>query len=336
MKKILVLGVLLVFGFSFMAGCGKEDQDKAKAPEKHAVPEPVFVSIGTGSNTGNYYLSGKAIAEIVNKKIGTYKIRCTVETTGGSVFNINAVMDGTLQFGLAQSDRQWQAVNGKNEWKEKGPQTNLRSVFSIYPESVTLVAAVDSGIKSIMDLKGKRVNIGNLGSGQRQNAIDALEAVNIDYKTDMNAESIKASESAGLLQDGRIDAFFYTVSHPNSAIRAATTGRRKVRFASIAGTDKILKKYPYYTKSFILAELYPGAINEGKVETFGVKATLVTSAHVSDSVVYALTKEIFENFEAFKSMSPAQARLTKPGMLKGLSATMHPGALRYYKEAGLM
>ncbi len=336
MKNIFVIGMLLLFGFSFITGCGTEEQEKASAPEKHAIPEPTFVSIGTGSNTGNYYLAGKAIAEIVNKEIGKYSIRCTVETTGGSVFNVNAVMAGDLQFGIVQSDRQWQAVRGIQEWKDKGPQTDLRAVFSIYPESVTLVAAVDAGIKSSMDLKGKRVNIGNPGSGQRQNAIDVLEAVNIDYKTDMNAEGLKASESAGLLQDGRIDAFFYTVGHPNSAIRDATTGRRKVRFASIAGTDKIIKKYPYYSKSFIPAGLYPGAVNEGPVDTFGVKATLVTSAQVSDTVVYALTKEVFENFEAFKGMSPTHAYLTKREMLKGLSATLHPGALRYFKEAGLM
>ncbi len=336
MKNIFIIGILVILGFSFISGCGSEEQDKASAPEKHAVPEPTFVAIGTGSNTGNYYLAGKAIAEIVNREIDKYSLRCTVETTGGSVFNVNAVMAGDLQFGIVQSDRQWQAVRGKNEWKEKGPQTDLRAVFSIYPESVTLVAAVDAGIKSVMDLKGKRVNIGNPGSGQRQNAIDALEAVNIDYKTDMNAEGIKASESANLLQDGRIDAFFYTVGHPNSSIRDATTGRRKVRFAAITGIDKLFKKYPYYTKSFIPAGIYPGAVNEGRVDTFGVKATLVTSAQVSDAVVYALTKEVFENFEVFKSMNPTNAHLTKPGMLKGLSATLHPGALRYYKEAGLM
>jgi TRAP transporter TAXI family solute receptor len=336
MKNILALGLLFIFSFSLIMGCGTEDQDQAGTPEKHAVPKPTLVSIGTGSNTGNYYLTGKAIADILNREIGKYNVRCTVETTGGSVFNVNAVMAGDLQFGIVQSDRQWQAVNGKKEWQEKGSQPGLRAVFSIYPESVTLVVAVDAGIKSIMDLKGKRVNIGSPGSGQRQNAIDALEAVNIDYKTDMNAEGIKASESAGLLQDGRIDAFFYTVGHPSSAVREATTGRRKVRFAPIAGVDKIIKKYPFYTKSFIPAELYPGAVNEGRVGTFGLKATLVTSTQVSDTVVYALTREVFESLEAFKSMNPTHAHLTKPGMLKGLSATLHPGALRYYKEAGLM
>jgi len=336
MKRICVLGVMCIFGILLVAGCGKEEEAKAPASEKQAVRQPTFISIGTGSSAGNYYLAGKTIADLVNRKIETHNLRCSVETTQGSVFNVNAVMTGDLQFGIVQSDRQWQAVKGKNEWKEKGPQADLRAVFSIYPESVTLVAAVDAGIKSIMDLKGKRVNIGNPGSGHRQNAIDALEAVNIDYKTDMNAESAQASESANLLQDGRIDAFFFTVGHPNRAIRDATTGKRKVRFAAVAGIDKLLVQYPYYTKSIVRSGLYPGAVNEGEIGTFGVKATLVTSSQVSDTIVYAVTKEIFENFADFKSMNPTHAHLTKPGMLKGMSATLHPGALRYYKEAGLM
>ncbi|MGD9382593.1 MAG: TAXI family TRAP transporter solute-binding subunit, partial [Desulfobacterales bacterium] len=187
----------------------------------------------------------------------------------------------------------------------------------------------------ITDLKGKRVNIGNPGSGQRQNSIDALTAVGIDYEKDLNAEGIKASESAGLLQDGRIDAFFYTVGHPNGSIKEATSGKRKVRIASIVGVDKLLEKYPYYAKAFIPVELYPGAVNEKDVQTFGVKATFVTSAKVPDNVVYAITKEVFDNFEDFKKLHPAYQVLTKEGMLEGLSAPIHPGAMKYYKEAGL-
>ena len=163
-----------------------------------------------------------------------------------------------------------------------------------------------------------------------------MDALNIDYKTDMNAEGIQASESAGLLQDGRIDAFFYTVSHPNQAIQDATAGRRKVRFATITGLDKLLAEHPFYSKNLIRSGVYPGAVNEGEIATFGVRATLVTSAEVSDSIVYALTKEIFENLADLQSMHPALANLTKATMLQGQIATFHPGAVRYYKEAGLM
>ncbi len=297
-----------------------------------------FVTIGTGGITGVYYPTGGAIAKMVNKKKKEYGIRATVESTGGSVFNVNAVMNGDLEFGIVQSDRQYQAWHGLAEWKDKGPQKDLRSVFSIHPESVTLVAAVDSGIKTIKDLKGKKVNIGNPGSGQRQNAIDALTAVGIDYKKDLQAENVKASEAPGLLQDGRIDAFFYTVGHPSGAIKEATSGARKVRFVSITGPeiDKMLAKFPYYAKSVIPVEMYPGAQNDKDIPTVGVKATLVTSAKVPDEIVYAITKEVFDNFDDFKKLHPAYSTLTKQSMLEGLSAPIHPGAMKYYKEAGLM
>ena len=295
-----------------------------------------FVTIGTGGITGVYYPTGGAIAKMVNKKKKEYGIRATVESTGGSVFNVNAVMNGDLEFGIVQTDRQYQAVNGLADWKDKGPQKDLRAVFGIHPELLTLVAAVDSGIMDIKDLKGKKVNIGNPGSGTRQQSIDALEAVGINPEKDLKAESVKASEAPGLLQDGRIDAFFYVVGHPNGAIKEATSGARKVRFASVTGVDTLLAKYPYYAKADLSIAMYPGAVNDKDVETIGTKATLITSAKVSDAAVYAITKEVFDNFDEFKKLHPAYAGLTKEGMLLGMTAPFHPGAVKYYKEVGLM
>ena len=329
MKKLIVLTIALVFGLALLGGAGPFEQ-KAQAGKT------TFVTIGTGGITGVYYPTGGAIAKMVNKKRKEYGIRATVESTGGSVFNVNAVMADDLEFGVVQSDRQYQAVNGMAEWKDKGKQSDLRAVFTIHPESITLVAADDSGINSIQDLKGKRVNIGNHGSGQRQNSIDALEAAGLNYETDFIAESLKAAEAPGLLQDGRIDAFFYTVGHPNGNIKEATSGKRKVHMVPITGVDQLLAKYPYYAKAVVPMKFYPGASNEGDVETFGVKATFVTSAKVPDEVVYAITKEIFDNFEAFKKLHPAYGVLTKKNMLEGMSAPIHPGAMKYFKEAGLM
>jgi uncharacterized protein len=336
MKKITACLSILTIALLF-AGCSGNDKNETQATAKTAETSSKmrYVTIGTGGITGVYYPTGGAIAQIVNNKRDIYNIRCTVESTGGSVFNVNAVMAGDLDFGIVQSDRQYQAVKGSAEWQNKGPQADLRAVFSIHPESVTLVAAVDSGIKTLADLKGKRVNIGNPGSGQRQNSIDALEAVGIDYKTDLTAESVKAAEAPGLLQDGRIDAFFYTVGHPSGAIKEATAGARKVAVIPITGIDRLLAKFPYYARSFVPMDQYPGAVNTGEVETFGVKATLVTSSKVPDEVVYAITKEVFENFDEFKKLHPAFAVLTKQNMLEGLSAPIHPGAMKYYKEAGL-
>lgn len=299
------------------------------------VAKTTFVTIGTGGITGVYYPTGGAIARIVNKKRKVYGIRCTVESTGGSVFNVNAVMAGDLEFGVVQSDRQYQAMKGLAEWKDKGPQKDLRAVFTIHPESITLVAADDAGIKTINDLRGKRVNIGNPGSGQRQNSIDGLNNAGINYERDLKAEGVKAAEAPGLLQDGRIDAFFYTVGHPSGAIKEATAGRRKVHFVPITGIETLLRQYPYYAKAFIPIKLYPGATNKSDVDTFGVKATFVTSAKVPDKVVYAVTKEVFDNFESFKKLHPAYQVLTKQNMLEGMSAPIHPGAMKYYKESGL-
>ena len=193
----------------------------------------------------------------------------------------------------------------------------------------------DAGIKTVQDLKGKRVNIGNPGSGQRQNSIDALEAAGIDWKSDIKAEGVKAAEAPGLLQDGRIDAFFYTVGHPNGIIKEATYGRRKVHMVPITGVDHLLAKYPYYAKTVVPMKFYLRATNNSDVETFGVKATFVTSSKVPDDVVYAITKEVFDNFEAFKKLHPVYGALTKKNMMEGMSAPIHPGALRYYKEVGL-
>jgi len=202
MKKVFILGLVLFFGFSLLMGCSEEAAKEEKAAE--GAKKTTFVTIGTGGITGVYYPTGGAIARIVNKKKDEYGIRATVESTGGSVFNVNAVMAGDLEFGVVQSDRQYQAINGLAEWKDKGPQKDLRAVFSIHPETVDLIAAVDANINSLEDLKGKRVNIGNVGSGYRQNAIDALEANGLNWEKDFNAESLKAAEAPGLIQDGRI------------------------------------------------------------------------------------------------------------------------------------
>jgi hypothetical protein len=325
MKKLLILSIALLFGIALFSG----------VTSGTAQAKTIFVTIGTGGITGVYYPTGGAIAKMVNQKRKQYGIRATVESTGGSVFNINAVLSGDLDFGICQSDRQYQAWNGLAEWKDKGPQKNLRAVFTIHPESVTLVAADDAGINSIQDLRGKRVNIGNPGSGQRQNSIDALANAGIDYEKDLTAESAKAAEAPGLLQDGRIDAFFYTVGHPSGAIKEATAGRRKVHFVPITGLDKLLAKYPYYAKAYIPIKFYPTATNKEDVPTFGVKATFVTSAKEPNKVVYSITKEVFDNFEAFKKLHPAYSVLTKKNMLEGMTAPIHPGAMKYFKEVGL-
>ena len=309
----------------------------AICPVSEAQAQTTYVTIGTGGVTGVYYPAGGAIAKMVNKKRQEYHLRATVESTGGSVFNVNAIAAGDLEFGIVQSDIQYQAYNGVGDWDGK-PVKKLRAVFSLHPESVTIVANAAKNIKTVADLKGKIVNIGNPGSGQRGNAEDLFAAAGIDINNDLKAEGMKAAESASMLQDGRIDAYFYTVGHPNGSIKEAVAGAVKVNFVAIPAelVKRLTDKFPYYAPAVIPIADYPGVTNTADVSTFGVKATLCTSADIPDEVVYAITKEVFENLDEFRALHPALASLTKENMLQGLSAPIHPGAMKYYREAGLM
>jgi TRAP transporter TAXI family solute receptor len=201
------------------------------------------------------------------------------------------------------------------------------------------VAAADAGIEKVADLKGKRVNHGNPGSGQYWNSIDALESSGLKPDTDIISTKVRATEAPVLLQDKRIDAFFCTVGHPSETLREAVSGPRKVRFVPITGpgVDKLIAEKRYYTRTSIpVTQFYPGSENTGDVQTFGVFASLCTSVRVPDHVVYLITKEVFENFDHFKSQHPAYAELTKKGMLENLSAPLHPGAIKYFRETGLI
>ena len=323
MKKFGLLFIAVLFAMCLVA-----------ADSAPSMAKTTYVTIGTGGVTGVYYPTGGAIGKIVNQKRKEYGIRVTVESTGGSVFNVNAIEAGDLEFGVIQSDRQYQAINGKAEWDGK-PVEKLRAVFTIHPETFFLVAASDAGINSYEDLKGKAVAVGNPGSGQRQNFIDILNVYGMKHEDFGRAEGLKAAESPSMLQDGRIDAFIYTVGNPNGMIKESTAGRRKVKFIAAADDklDALTKKFPYYVKAKIPMAFYEMAENKEDVPTFAVKATFCTSKDVPDDVVYAVTKEIFENLDEFKKLHEAYTYLTKEEMLQGMSAPIHPGAMKYYKEA---
>lgn len=298
---------------------------------------PQYVTIGTGGVTGVYYPTGGAISKLVNAKRKEYNLRVTVESTGGSVFNVNALMNGDIEMGVVQSDLQFQAFKGQGEWQGK-PQEKLRAMFAIHPEAVTILSAADKGIGSVADMKGKVVNIGAPGTGQRVNATDLFAEAGIDITKDLRAEGIKPAEAAGMLQDGRIDAYFYTVGHPNGSIKEAVAGTRKVAFVPVSDelVKKLTDKMPYYAPALIPVTEYPGVANQTDVPTYGVKATICTSADVPESVIYSITKEVFENVEELRKLHPALNVLTRENMLQGLSAPLHPGAQKYFKEAGLI
>ncbi len=291
-----------------------------------------FVTIGTGGVTGVYYAVGGAICRLVNKDRAKTGLRCSVESTGGSAYNVNAIKAGELDFGMAQSDVQFQGYKGTGAFKE--PYPDMRSVFSVHPEPFTLVARKEANIHGFADLKGKRLNIGNPGSGTRAAMDELIAAMNMKYSDLALASELKADEHGPALCDNKIDAFFFGVGHPSANIQDPTTacGAQLVPITG-PGVDALVKKYPYYAYATIPGGIYSN--NPQPTRTYGVLATMVTSAKVPADVVYTITKAVFENFDEFKKLHPAFAHLDPQRMVAdGLSAPLHEGAQRYYREKG--
>ncbi len=295
-----------------------------------------FITIGTGGVTGVYYPTGGAICRLINKDRAEHGIRCSVESTGGSVYNLNTIRSGELDFGVAQSDWQFHAYNGTDTFADQGANPDLRSVFSLHAEPFTVVARADSGVKNFNDLKGKRVNIGNPGSGQRGTIEVVMDAKGWTRSDFSLAAELKASEQASALCDNKIDAMVYVVGHPSGAIKEATTSCDSVIVeVKDESIDKLIADNSYYRQATIPGGMYRG--NPDDVLTFGVGATIVSSAKVPDDVVYHVVKAVFENFDTFRQLHPAFANLKKEEMVRdALTAPLHPGAEKYYKEAGLL
>ncbi|WP_261843116.1 TAXI family TRAP transporter solute-binding subunit [Aliamphritea ceti] len=306
------------------------------APIATQAADQQFITIGTGGVTGVYYPTGGAICRLVNKGRKEHGVRCSTESTGGSVYNLNTIRAGELDMGVAQSDWQFHAYNGTSKFADAGANKNLRAVFSVHPEPFTVVARADSGITNFEDIKGKRVNIGNPGSGQRGTMEVLMETMGWTNDDFALASELKASEQASALCDNKIDVMIYTVGHPSGAIKEATTSCDS-KLVNVTGSavNSLVSDNSYYRTATIPGGMYRG--NDADTNTFGVGATFVSSTDVPDNVVYAVVKAVFENFDTFRKLHPAFANLKKEEMIKdGLSAPLHPGAAKYYKEAGLM
>ncbi len=300
-----------------------------------ALAQQKFVTVGTGGVTGVYYAVGGAVCRLMNKDRATTGIRCSVESTGGSVFNVNAIKSGELEFGLSQSDVQFNAAKGQAQFKDKA-DADLRAVFSVHPEPFTVLARKEAGVSKFEDFKGKRFNVGNPGSGTRASMEQLLAKLGWKLSDFSLAAELKADEQGTALCDNKVDGFYYGVGHPSAAIQDPTTACG-AKLISVTGpaVDALLKEYPYYAKATIPGGMY--ANNPNPTETYGVLATVVTSAKVPEATVYAMTKAVFDNFEEFKKLHPAFANLDPKKMIKdGLSAPLHPGAAKYYKEKGWM
>ncbi len=298
-----------------------------------ATAEERFITIGTGGQTGVYYVVGQSICRLVNRNTAETGIKCTAPSTGGSIANINAIAAGDMDMGVAQSDWQYHAYNGTSEFEGKQFDKE-RAVFSVHSEPFTVVARADSGVSSFDELFGKRVNVGNPGSGQRATMDVVLNAMGKSDADFALASELKPAEQSAALGDNKVDAIIYTVGHPNGSIQEATsTVDAKLVPVTGEAIDKLVSENPYYAKAVIPGGMYAG--NPDDVETFGVKATFVTSSDVPDDVVYEVVKAVFDNFDRFKGLHPAFSTLQEEEMISaGLSAPLHPGAEKYYRERG--
>lgn len=305
------------------------------APFAQVQAQQKFMTIGTGGVTGVYYAAGGAICRLINKERSTHGYRCTVESTGGSVANINTISAGDLDFGVAQSDAQFNAFHGLNAFNGMA-RPDLRSVFALHPEPLTLVVRKESGIKSFADLKGKRVAIGNPGSGTRATVDGLMAATGATTREFAAVSELKADEHGAALCDNKIDAFFYVVGHPSANIQdpMTTCGAQLVNITGTA-PEKLVADNSFYATVQIPAKTYPSQSTD--LSTYGVVSTIVTSAKKTDAEVYLLVKSVFDNLEDLKKLHPAFAGLKAENMIQaGLSAPLHPGAAKFYKEKGWM
>ncbi len=294
-----------------------------------------FVSIGTGGVTGVYYAAGGAICRLVNKDRADHGLRCSVESTGASVFNVNTIKAGELDLGFAQSDVAYNAYNGEANFKDNKYE-GLRSVFSLHPEPLTVLTRKEANIKTFDDLKGKRFNVGNPGSGTRASIEQYMQEKGVDNSFFALASELRPDEHGTALCDGKIDGFIFAVGHPSANIQDPTT-TCGAKLMPLDGeiAEKVVDKYAYYAKVNIPGGLYQN--NPDDTPTYGVLATVVTSENTPEATIYQITKSVFENFDEFKKLHPALAYLTKEEMVKnGLAAPLHPGAEKYYKEVGLI
>jgi TRAP transporter TAXI family solute receptor len=303
---------------------------------EESVASTRYVSIGTGAITGVYYPAGGAVCRLVNRGRKEHGIRCSVESTGGSVSNLNAIRNGAIDFGIVQSDWQYHAYNGSGFFADQKPFKELRSVISLYTETFSIVVTDKSGIQKLDDIVGKKVNFGPQGSGVHA-TMEVLNEVKGWNKDSFSAVTyLQPSEQPRALCDGKIDVMVYVSGNPNGVLQeAAQTCKIKIISIDRETIDKLIEKNPFYVRSTIAGGTYAGNAND--VDTFGVKASIVTSDKQSPEVVYNITKAVLENFDNFKTLHPVFSNLKKEDMIReGNSAPSHPGAERYFREAKLL
>lgn len=301
-----------------------------------AFDEPME-TIKTGNITGVYYAAGSAVAKMHNRKLKEYNLRLIAEASEGSIANIQEVSEGHAACGIAQANALYYAKRGEQYW-QGSPQGQLRSVLGLYTEDFTIIAAVDAGVNSLADLKGKTVNIGELGSTDNIQAKSILGAVGLDLEQDLDITEKPTYEASELLQSGDIDAYFYTVGHPNLSIKEAASGKRKIMIVSPG--QEIIERFASIREDLVATDIpidyYSELANTEPIDTISVKAILFCNADTDEKIVFNMVKEVLENLDLFKRQHPAFANLTPEKLSTDLIVPLHPGAERYFREAGVL
>ncbi|MEM1288212.1 MAG: TAXI family TRAP transporter solute-binding subunit [Pseudomonadota bacterium] len=298
-----------------------------------------FVNIGTAGIGGGYYPTGGFICNVLNRsrEAQGHNIRCTVESTGGSVANLRSIAAGEMDVAIAQADWLFHAYNGSSRFEEDGANEDLRFVFSLHLDTAHLVAQPGFSAESFADLEGRVVNVGNAGSGTEATMNFVLDRYGTDAESFFGqATRLTSREQAQALCDGNIEAFFYTTGVGASSITEATN---TCDATVLAWNDDIIgamiEEFPYYGQSVIPAETYRGQTQE--VVTWGLPATLVASADADEEIIYNLVRSVFDNFEDFRAQSTLYVAVTREGaVVNGQTVPFHPGAERYFREVGLI
>ena len=322
MKKMLMAGALCVAGAALLAGCGGDSGSSSSAAGGKQ-----FLNIATGGTAGTYYPLGGALAELLNQNIKG--MNASAQSTGASVANVNMLKDGSVDIAFIQNDIAYYAANGTEMFKDNKME-GIRGIAALYPETIQFVTTADTGIKSINDLKGKKVAVGASGSGAEANARQILAAYGLTYD-DINVQYLALGEAADALKDGNVDVGVVVAGFPTAAIQDLAANKSAAIIPIDAEhADKLIKQYPYFTKISVPKGTYPG--QEVDVDTVAVKCVIVTTDKLSDDLGEQIVKSIYEHLDRMKAAHAVGKYITKDTAMEGMSIKMNAGAEKYLKS----
>jgi TRAP transporter TAXI family solute receptor len=333
-KKVLLIVLLIFLPISLLL-------IKNYVPKDTKVNEvqTKFVRIATASISGVYYSTGNAVCRFIKKQShlnDNMNIFCSVQSTPGAMYNLNALRNGDVEIAIAQGDWEYQAFNALGVFKQLGPMTNLRSMFTTHREALTILVREDSGINSFNDIQGKIVNIGAPGTGVRGTIETVMKAKGWTKDNFKLATELNSSEQGQALCDGKIDVMLHVIGHPNGAFQEVTA-TCKAKFIPLDQDtlEQLLSEYPYYSYYEVPTKLYMG--EDEIIPTIAVRSTFYTRSDFPNDEVYMILESVFNNFSSLKQLHPAFSNLAKSDLIPKETATpIHEGALQYYKKVGLI